>query len=103
MGAIISKRYFVTVSVRFQPNGMINMIVMGEFKLLLTNFMEIFVNTGPYGAGNFKTLLLIQFFKTLWLSDLLYSFHQISTKHHTKYHNQGRMQAITFMAIRQKL
>ena len=31
------------------------------------------------------------------------SFHQISTKLHTKYHNQGLIQAITFCAICQKL
>ena len=60
-----------TVSLRFQPNFMINMIVIGEYRLLLFFFFlaicqklkivwyfEIFVNTGPYGAGNFKTLLL---------------------------------------------
>ncbi len=54
---------------------MINKVVMGEYKVLdilaicqnlkiLWHF-EIFVNIGPYGAGNFKMLLLLQFLSSL--------------------------------------
>ncbi len=47
-----------TVSVRFQPNVMIN---MGKYRLLLfwrSTKNENLENMGPYGAGNFKTLPL---------------------------------------------
>ncbi len=48
---------------------------MGEYKVMdilaicqkLKNLwhFQIFVNTGPYGAGNFKMLLLLQFLSNL--------------------------------------
>ncbi len=51
------------------------MLLMGEYRVpvyffgdlpkILWHFDEIFVNTGPYGAGKFKMLLLLPF-----LSDL---------------------------------
>ncbi len=54
-------------------------------KLNILCHFEIFVNTGPYGAGNFKTLLLLQFSsnvnQTLW-EDI---------------GNHGRMQAVSFL------
>ncbi len=50
---------------------MINKAVMGEYtvmdivaiyeKLKILWHFDFFVNTGPYGAGNFKTLLLLPF------------------------------------------
>ncbi len=55
-----------TIFIRFQQNFMINMIVMGEYRLLLILAIcqklkilwQIFLNTEPYEAGNFKMLLL---------------------------------------------
>ncbi len=46
------------------------MLVMGQYRLLLLGIcqklrilwhFEIFANTGPYGAGDFKMLPLLQF------------------------------------------
>ncbi len=64
MGAKIAKRYFSHILIRFQRNFMTNIIVMGEYRLLLSLVIcqklkmfwhfEFFVNTGPYGTGNFK-------------------------------------------------
>ncbi len=54
---------FPTISIRFHRNFMTNMIVMGEYRQLLLEFLL------TYGAGNFKTLHL-QFSsdvsQTLW-------------------------------------
>ncbi len=53
---------------RSVPNFTINKVVMGEYKVM--DILPIFVNTGSYGAGNFETLLLLQFWsdvaQTLW-------------------------------------
>ena len=66
-----------TVFIRFQPN-LIQSIIIGlavSFlaiyqKLKILWHFEIFLNAGAYGAGNFKTLLLLQFSsdgsQTLW-------------------------------------
>ncbi len=50
----------LTIFIQSEPDFIINKIVMQEYKVLnvpkiqkvLWHF-EIFVNTGPYGAGNF--------------------------------------------------
>ena len=71
MGATISKRYF---SHNFDPistklydkydshGGNIGyyFLAICEKLKMFWNF-ESFLNTGPYGAGNFETLLLIRF------------------------------------------
>ncbi len=58
-------------------------------KLKVLWYFEIFVNTGPYGAGSFDCYSS-------------YSFQQISAKLYEDigYHaDHGRTQAITFLAI----
>ncbi len=57
-------------------NFIINMLVMGEYRLLRFGDMakilwlfQMFVNAGPDGVGNFKTLLS-------------YFFHPLTAKHH---------------------
>ncbi len=67
---IVKRLLLPSVFIEFQPNFMENMVIRGENRLLrflmirqnlkmLWHF-ALFVNTGPYGAGNFQTLLLIQ-------------------------------------------
>ena len=63
-----------TVFIQFQQDIMDSMVIRGTYRLLLYGellnlqyFMA--VNTGPYGAGNFKMLLPLWF-----LSDLSQKF-----------------------------
>ncbi len=70
----------LTVFIRFQPNFIQSIIIRDKDRLLLFLatcqklqklwHFEICVNTGPYGPGNFKTLLILQFssdpIQTLW-------------------------------------
>ncbi len=84
---------------------MINISLVGKYRLLLFGdlqkvkkkknkskkkiwHLECVVNIGPYGAGNFKTLLLLQFSSVM----LVKLYEGIA------YH--GVRQAITFLGIR---
>ena len=67
---ILQKAAAPTVFIQFQLNFMRNMLLIGEYRLLFFCDLlkkiwrfEFLVNTGPsrYEAGNFKTLLFLQF------------------------------------------
>ncbi len=66
MGDNISKLYFSHSSVPFQPNSMESMVIRGNIgcymyfgdmtKMKILWHVEIVLNTGSYGVGNFKTV-----------------------------------------------
>ncbi len=82
-----------TLFIRFQPNFIQSIIIRGKYsyyflpKRLKTygTLMTFFLNPGPYGAGNFKTLLLLQF-----SSELSAKLYEEITYH-------GGIKAITFL------
>ena len=74
-----SRRYSFNSFIRFQPNSIQSIIIRDNIgcyflaichKLKILWHFEMFVNTGACGAGNFKTLLILQFSsdvsQTLW-------------------------------------
>ena len=85
MGAKISNSY-ISLSSDFNQSFVINIVVMWEYRLLLfwrsvkhkqIWHFEIIVSTWPYGAGNFKTLLILAYFscnlnQSLWGHCLLW-------------------------------
>ena len=90
MGAKMSKRYFSHILVQFQPNFVINMLVMGEYRLLL------FWPPQKYGTLKF---LLIQDHMGLDISKhhSSYIFRLMSAKLDEDIGCHGGIQAITFL------
>ncbi len=103
MGAKVSKRYlshsFGQISNKpynkyVSHGGILGYYFFGDrskIKIFMALFWNFFVNIGPYGAGNFKTILLLQFSSNVMSANL---------DEDIGYH--GGIQAITFLGNRSK-
>ena len=101
--------FFLSFSLTRDPNFVINMLVMGEYRLSLLGDLpkikkknktiwhfEICCYIGPNGSGNFKMLLLLQFSSDAKISKgyCCHSLNRISIKFYGKGGNQGIIQAV---------